>query len=218
MDKQKSVDFGGALRAPEEPYKQVSKTKRSSRRRKKKTSSDNAITDEVPPDSSSPTFSGRCKELEGHIYDVGANQADRYIKTTKELEQYLRGTFTPEALKSIEELTLVSFTEPSMPVDDYGVEIDDDELTYIQKTILGGRIKEYLYETKEFAQDMVKIYITIHGQCTDAMIQKLETDQHYETVKEESDATGLLKMIKKICYNYQNEATTTRMSNSRYLP
>jgi hypothetical protein len=52
---------------------------------------------------------------------------------------------------------------------------------------------------------MVKIYTTIHGQCTDAMIQELKTDQGYEAIKEKSDAIGLLKMIKKICYNYQNE-------------
>jgi hypothetical protein len=90
-------------------------------------------------------------------------------------------------MKSIEDLTLVTFAEPTKPVDAAGTDIADDALTYVQKTMLSGRIKEYLHETKKFEQDMAKIYSTIHGQCTDTMVHKLTTDQDYKTVKENSD-------------------------------
>jgi hypothetical protein len=52
---------------------------------------------------------------------------------------------------------------------------------------------------------MAKIYSTIHGQCTDAMIHKLTTNHDYKLVKDNSDPIGLLKLIKKICYSYRTE-------------
>jgi hypothetical protein len=193
---------GGGTTPPEDPNKQAWKTKKNHNRRKKK-GADGRTSDETSAPRSA--FSGRCEDLEGSIYGIGPNQTDRYIKMTREIEEYLGRKFTPEATKSIEELTLVTFTEPTKPVDAAGTAVAGDTLTYVQKTILSGPIKEYLYETKKFEQDMAKIYSTIHGQRTDAMVHKLTTDQDYKAVKDSSNPIGLLKLIKKICYSYQTE-------------
>jgi hypothetical protein len=137
---------GGGTTPPEDPDKSTWKTKKNRHRRKKK-GTDDTTSDETP--KLKLAFSGRCEDLEGSIYDVGPNQADCYIKTTREIEEYLGRKFTLEATKSIEDLTLVTFAEPTKPVDANGADIADDALTYVQKTILSGRIKEYLYETKQ---------------------------------------------------------------------
>jgi hypothetical protein len=151
---------GGGATPPEDPDKQMWKTKKNRNLRKKKATDDWTPDDTPVPRSS---FSGRCEDLKGSIYNICPNQADRYIKITREIEEYLGRKFTPEATKSIKDLMLVTFTEPTKPTHATGMAIADDALTYVQKTILSGRIKEYLYETKKFEQNMVKIYSTIHG-------------------------------------------------------
>ena len=50
---------------------------------------------------------------------------------------------------------------------------------------------------------MLKVYEIVHSQCTDAMIQELQTYSFYEAVFDASDSVKLIKLIKLICYNYQ---------------
>ena len=45
----------------------------------------------------------------------------------------------------------------------------------------------------------------VHGQCTDAMKQKIQVQAGYQLASDESDLIGLMQIIKKICYNYQAE-------------
>ena len=50
---------------------------------------------------------------------------------------------------------------------------------------------------------MLQVYDIIHAQCTDAMIQELQTYSPYGAVSYTSDSVKLLKLIKLICYSYQ---------------
>eukprot|EP00536_Pseudo-nitzschia_multiseries_P000236 jgi/Psemu1/516/gm1.516_g len=47
---------------------------------------------------------------------------------------------------------------------------------------------------------MKKMYSVIHGQSTNAMIQKLTADTTFEVIQEDADTVGILRLIKKICY------------------
>jgi hypothetical protein len=82
---------GGGTTPPEDPDKSTWKTKKNRNRRKKKVTDDTTSDETLAPKSA---FSDRCEDLEGSIYDVGPNQADRYIKTTREIEEYLGRKFT----------------------------------------------------------------------------------------------------------------------------
>ena len=55
--------------------------------------------------SSQPRFLGSCEGMNGHIFDIGPTQADRYIKTKKELVGYVGHTYSNLNKKSIETLT-----------------------------------------------------------------------------------------------------------------
>jgi hypothetical protein len=60
-----------------------------------------------------PEFEGKCKELKGHIYDCSdARQLDTFVKTTKELAQYVGRTFKKgmDARLAIERLSLLTLT------------------------------------------------------------------------------------------------------------
>ena len=47
---------------------------------------------------------GSCEGMNGHIFDIGPTQADRYIKTKKELVGYVGCTYSNLTKKSIETL------------------------------------------------------------------------------------------------------------------
>ena len=55
--------------------------------------------------------------MNGHIFDIEPTQADRYIKTKKELVGYISRTYSNLTKKSIETLThkLAIIMGPSMP-------------------------------------------------------------------------------------------------------
>ena len=50
---------------------------------------------------------------------------------------------------------------------------------------------------------MLQVYVIIHDQCTDAMIQELQTYSPYEAVSDASEYVELLKLIKPIWYTYK---------------
>ena len=66
---------------------------------------------------SQPRFLGRCEGMNGHIFDIGPTQANRYIKTEKGLVGYVGRTYSNLTNKSIETLThkLTSTVGPIMP-------------------------------------------------------------------------------------------------------
>ena len=121
--------------------------KRRPRRKKMNGSPANAGTNDTPAVKTKP-FLGRCDELEGFIYNIGTNQADEYIKTTREIVEYVGRTFTAEAKNSIEELTIHQFTQPTMPQiqdpNDVDVMIDktEQQLSYMDKILIQSQIKE----------------------------------------------------------------------------
>ena len=49
----------------------------------------------------------------------------------------------------------------------------------------------------------MQVYDIIHVQCTDAIIQELQTCSPYEAVSDASDSVEILKLIEIICYTYQ---------------
>ena len=55
--------------------------------------------------SSQRRFLGSCESINGYIFDIGPTQADRYIKTKKELVGYVGRTYSNVTKKSIETLT-----------------------------------------------------------------------------------------------------------------
>ena len=55
--------------------------------------------------SSQPRFLGSCEGMNEHIFDIWPTQADRYIKTKKELVDYVGCTYSNLTKKSIDTLT-----------------------------------------------------------------------------------------------------------------
>jgi hypothetical protein len=55
------------------------------------------------------------------------------------------------------------------------------------------------------AENVKTVYSLIWGQCTDVMRQQIASHSDYETTEDVSDATGQLKTIKSIMFNFQGQ-------------
>ena len=104
--------------------------------------------------SSKLRFLGSCEDMNGHRFDIGPTQSDRYIKTKKYLVGYVGRTYSNLTKKSIETLTykLTSIMGPSMPTKQVtdpstNVEITIDkleaDLTYLEKLDINEEIRSY---------------------------------------------------------------------------
>ena len=67
--------------------------------------------------SSQPRFLGSCEGMDGQIFDIGPTQADKYIKTKKDLVGYVCRTYSKLPKNYIETLTykFTSIVGPIMP-------------------------------------------------------------------------------------------------------
>ena len=52
--------------------------------------------------------------------------------------------------------------------------------------------------------NLERAYNIAVGQCTEPLRQKLEAEMTYEAIKQESDTFKLIKLIRKLMYNYQS--------------
>ena len=69
------------------------------------------------PDSDK--FTGKCDDLNGHIFDCnGPKQADQFIITKRELEEYIGRTFKygKDIMVTLETLSMADIIRPSDPI------------------------------------------------------------------------------------------------------
>ena len=110
-----------------------------------------------------PKFEGRCEELKGHIYDCSdARQADMFVKTTKEIAEYVGRTYKygSDARLAIDNMKRPKIQEPDDPKKD---------ATATQKKIWEKRIDEYVKREGQLEENLKTVYSLVWGQCTDAL-------------------------------------------------
>ena len=177
------------------PWSKYSKRRGGSGYRGRRTTATNHP---APRPTNQVKFKGRCTDLEGHIFDVGPTQATQYMKTKNEITEYAGRTYGSTTRRSMEELKDMASILIVKPTEDPNAKGGEMELVKY-------RFRAYITEQVKYEQDMKKLYSVVHGQCTDAMKRKIQTQSGYQTVSDTSDSIGLMKIIKKICYNYQAE-------------
>jgi hypothetical protein len=120
------------------------------------------------------------------------------MKTKNEITEYAGRTYGSTARRSMEELTDMSSILIIKPQ-------EDATATGGELELIKYRFRAYITELVTYEQDMKKLYSVVHGQCTNTMKQKIQTQANYRGTSDSSDSIGLMKIIKKISYNYQAE-------------
>ena len=161
------------------------------------------ITATMSAPRSQPRFLGIFEGMNGKIFDIVPTQANRYIKTKKDLVGYVGRTYSNLTKNLIETLTykLASIVGPVMPTKQVTKPINnvvtavnklETDLTYLKKLDINEETRSYKKDKHKYKKDMLKVYDIIHSQCTDAMIQELQTYSSYEAVFGASDHVELL--------------------------
>jgi hypothetical protein len=147
--------------------------------------------------SRSHRFEGRSEELKGHVYDcVDARQADQYMKTTKEIAEFIGRTykFGMDTRLSIENMQLTTIPRPDNPPED----ADRTDIRIWEKSV-----DDYVKRKTKLSENNKTAYSLIWGQCSDVMRQRVESTPEFTTIAQNGEAIELLKIIKDISYNYQ---------------
>jgi hypothetical protein len=144
-----------------------------------------------------PKFEGKCEELKGDIYDCSdPRQSDTFVKTTKEIAEYVGRTFKygSDARLAVENLSMPVMTEPNDPA---------DTASKTQVRIWGKKVDKYVKRETYLSENMKTMYSLVWGQCTDVMRQKVETISNFELISGNGDGLALLQAIKDLVYNFQ---------------
>jgi len=142
-------------------------------------------------------FEGRCDELKTHVYDaIDIHQADQYIKTTREICDYIGRTYKygMDIRLSIENMELYTIPQPADP---------PENATRTEIRIWEKSVDDYVTRKSVLSENVKKTYSLIWGQCSDVMRQKAEAHPGFNDVARSGDALGLLQILKNICYHYQ---------------
>jgi hypothetical protein len=150
-----------------------------------------------------PKFEGACAELKGSVFDCsGYDQADVFVKTKEQLEIYVGANYSHGGAmaNAIDTLVAPTITEPTPPVG-YGTKVVDAA----EKFKWEMKMKE-IYRTQEDTKRLVqKLYSLVLGQCTDALVARIEAHGQYPQASTTRDGIGLLVIIKSICFNFQDQ-------------
>jgi hypothetical protein len=152
--------------------------------------------------SKGPKFEGSIDKLNGYIYDCTYRQADTYTKTTKQIAVYVgrKYNFGGDVKLAIEKLQRPVLAIPADP---------SPTATESEKRIWLKRIDEFVKREAQLESNMTSAYSVVWGQCTDAIIAKLEARDNHEEISGSNDVLGLLKNIRDIAFNFQSQRYKT---------
>ena len=161
-----------------------------------------------PKVMTSNKFKGNCADLDGHIFDCSDyKQADTYVHTHKHIAEYIGVEYKSEGdiHASIIGGTKIAIPLPIHPIFSQGYPMnpipEDKDREYMHREILSMAVKqEYLLYA-----NLQKAYALVLGQCTELLQSKLKQHADWAMLQCNQDVLSLLKVIKGICYKFEDQ-------------
>ena len=127
------------------------------------------------------------KELEQHYFDCsGTNEADRFVNTKRAIVQYMGRKYGGDIRVTLETGERFKVPEPVDPASKYTDKKDKndvvvktarEQMTELESREYEKMISEYVKRKGTLQTNMEKAFSLIHGQCTYALQQKLESNK-----------------------------------------
>ena len=174
-----------------------------------------------PPSFNISSFKGAHAKLKGKVFVKGTLQAAKYDEAYKEIRNYVRTNYGHRVYNVFDYKDKTKginiLVKPKSPMTTKIIQFT----TVGENSILEGRevnvvdkdceefteyqinLKQYISDVENFHSDLEKCFSLLPGQCSPSMEQTLAGEKDYQTIKEQSDSIGLIKMIERVCYNYQ---------------
>ena len=155
-------------------------------------------------------FEGASDDMKGNVFSIGRNQADVHATTMAMLEIVVEMKYIAVVASAIRDLKErpVILKIPVKPelttLQEYGtLESTDTAVPDNLMNLYKEKMKMYAREEKKFELDCQSVYLLVKGQCSPKIISELKGFDDFDTIKEEFHLINLLKLIKKIYYNYK---------------
>ena len=146
-----------------------------------------------------PKFEGKCADLKGHIYDAAdSRQSDQYMKTTREIAEYVGRTYKygGDIRLAVETLTVPTFEVPTDPA----AGASRTEVRIWEKLV-----DEHVKRISGLNENIKTLFSLVWGQCSDIMRQKIEAHATYEVIYNAGDGIGLLRALKTAAFHFQDQ-------------
>ena len=148
-----------------------------------------------------PRFEGREPSLKGYIYDAtGERNPDQYIKTTKEIINYVGRTYTKYTAEFTQAVRDLELTDPTPPANPTFTD-PAATATVIALEIWKHAYKEHQIRAQEYSNFKAGLYNVVLGQCTDALQDKLKSHPDFPMAYQ--DGIALLTIIKTLTYTFE---------------
>lgn len=137
--------------------------------------------------------------LKGHIYDAsGARQSDQFIKTTKEIAEFVGRTYKygGDIRLSVETLTIPIMT----PTLDYEEGAGRTAIRIWEKSV-----DEHVRRMSQPTENIKTLYSLVWGQCNDVVRQKAESHDLFAATSATGDGLALLTILKGISFQFQSQ-------------
>ena len=177
-------------------------------RTRNNTNSDSAQSRNRPPpvndrdrDTTKPKFNGATDGMQGHIFGCSEEHGDRR-KYTKTLAALQRHTST---FPNSEDFQSLFKSNPTPPVIDEPEEPKkSDARSEVKTLIFHEEVKYFVKRKTTLRSNLVAIWNTIIGQCTDLMKSKLESYPTYTAMEDAHNCTWLLTTILSVTLQFDN--------------
>jgi hypothetical protein len=143
-------------------------------------------------------FEGRCKELEGYVYDIcGAQQANQYMKTTEEIglyvsQHYSHGADIGTAVQTLARPVIKDLADPA------------PDASLAVKKRWEDQLKRWNQRMDTLEENISKLYNLVWGQCSDALRAKIESQPEFARIRDyPMEGIELLKLIKTISFKFE---------------
>ena len=166
------------------------------------------------PSPVQPTkFQGGIDELEGHYFDcTGYGQADRFVKTVAKIADLVGRNYKSGGNTRTEVMTQASvpITAPTRPtgtpvLNAEGVIVSTTPPDALDISDYQSEKKLYDYQILNQNENRNKVYSLVWPQCTESMHAKIKSHKDYLTIEASLNGIELLKIIKLICFNIEDE-------------
>ena len=137
-------------------------------------------------------FKGATEALEGYTFDVSV-KGEVYTNVVRKIADHVAREFDKAGEFRLAMQT-GEFEELTAPTD------IEDTATYMEKEAWKIAYTEYRRLQAQRMHNSQRIYPVITGQCSPALMSRIEAHQDYEDVHTTSDVLGLLRIIRK-CIN-----------------
>ena len=144
---------------------------------------------------------GKIEELGNNVYTYGNRYSgDYYNKVTENIGDYAAREYSKYMRSLIVDGIENKPKAPTRPK----VKKDEEVDPFVMKEYELDH-KDYKSKLNKCIEDKQKILFVIKGQCTEAMVSKLETDKNYKKIMADDNVIGLMKLIKTL--SHENNET-----------